>query len=128
MTAELSAYGRLARDPDVRETSSGKAMAFASMAVDVDKREDGQNEKGTLWLNLTAFGKAADILAKLAKGDTLSAMGRVQLNAYTAKDGNRREGIALIVDSIVTAKTSRPQGRPKNDDHQPPAPDDDLPF
>ena len=85
MSAQLSAYGRLGRDPRPVETSSGKAMTVASLAVTIESRESGETGEGTLWLDVVSFGRVADDLARHAKGDLVSVAGRMQ-------PGIRRDG------------------------------------
>ena len=89
----LSAYGRLGRDPKPITTRTGKAMAVASLAVTVSLREDGETVDATQWVNITAFGKVADDLARHSKGEMLSVIGRAQLNRYRPQDGATRDDL-----------------------------------
>ena len=60
-------------------------MTVASLAVTVPSlREDGEIVDTTQWVNITAFGKVADDLARHSKGEMLSVIGRAQLNRYQA--------------------------------------------
>ena len=59
MTMQISAYGRLGKDPKAIQTQSGKAMTTASLAVTLDCREDGETFEGTQWLNLLAEAREA---------------------------------------------------------------------
>ena len=63
MTAQISAYGRLVADPQLKTTSKGTQMAMASMAVPLpcNQADDGT---ATMWLSVLAFGRQADALAK----------------------------------------------------------------
>ena len=133
----LSAYGRLGREPKPITTKTGKAMTVASLAVTVPSREDGETVDATQWLSVTAFGRIADDLAQLGKGDMVSVMGRVQLRRYQSQDGAAREDLELVADSLVSARTSRPAGKGKarssssltsTPDHAPPEFDDEIPF
>ncbi|HIC0754351.1 TPA: single-stranded DNA-binding protein [Escherichia coli] len=56
MTAQISAYGRLVADPQLKTTSKGTQMAMASMAVPLpcNQADDGT---ATMWLSVLAFGK-----------------------------------------------------------------------
>ena len=104
----LSAYGRLGRDPKPITTKTGKTMAVASLAVTVGLREGGETVDTTQWLNITAFGRLADDLARHSKGEMVAVIGRAQLNRYQAQDGGAREDLGLVADSLVSARTSRP--------------------
>ena len=114
--ATLAVYGRLGSDPREFETRKGGAMATASLAVDVPDRsqgaEDGATE--TLWLRVTAFGRVAESLAQHAKGDPVSASGRLQFSRWTDRDGDEREQWAIVADALVSARTVRPGGRRKS--------------
>ena len=104
MTAHLSVYGRLGRDPHAIETRSGKPMAAATIAVEIG--QDGEGEP--LWLGLLAFGRIADDLLRHQKGDLLSAFGRVQRHTWTARNGEEREQLQIIAEGIISARTVRP--------------------
>ncbi len=102
-----SIYGRLGADPVERETKNGKAMVTVSLAVSAG-RPDADEE--TVWFSLAAFGRAAETLARHAKGDLIAAMGPLHRTRFTGRDGQEREGWSLTVESIVSARTVRPSG------------------
>ena len=110
--ATLAVYGRLGSDPREHVTSKGGAMATASLAVDVPDRSQGAEGGATetLWLRVTAFGRVADDLLLCAKGDPVSASGRLQFSRYQARDGETREQWAIVADALVSARTVRPRG------------------
>lgn len=103
MSLQASAYGRLGGAPRAIETKNGKPMAVATLAVDV-----GDDEGPPLWLGIVAFGKLADLLLRHAKGDLVSASGRVQVRRWTDTDGSGREQLQLVADALVSARTVRP--------------------
>ena len=102
-----SLYGRLGADPVERQTRNGKAMVTVSLAVSAG-RPDADEE--TVWFSLAAFGRAAETLARHAKGDLIAAMGPLHRTRFTGRDGQEREGWSLNVESIVSARTVRPGG------------------
>ena len=110
----ISCAGRLGRDPEARQTSGGKDMALASLAVDLPAGKDADPE--TWWLSLMAFGRAAGELAKHRKGDRLAVMGHLQRGRFKGRDGESRESWTLICDSILGPRSARPSGgkRPDN--------------
>ena len=110
--ATLAVYGRLGSDPREHVTSKGGAMATASLAVNVPDRSRDADEgaEATLWLRVTAFGRVADDLLLCAKGDPVSASGRLQFSRYQARDGETREQWAIVADALVSARTVRPRG------------------
>ena len=110
--ATLAVYGRLGSDPREHTTRTGGAMATASLAVDVPDRSQGAEGGATetLWLRVTAFGRVADDLLLCAKGDPVSASGRLQFSRWTDRDGDEREQWAIVADALVSARTVRPGG------------------
>lgn len=105
MSAALAAHGRLGGDPVQRQSASGTTWATASLAVSL-----GDDEGATQWFGLVAFGKVADLLTRHAKGDLLSVSGRLQLRTFDDRDGQSRQQLQVIADSIVSARTVRPGG------------------
>lgn len=100
---QASAYGRLAADPRSIQTKTGKAMAVVNLAVNVD-------DDAPLWFNIIAFGRVAEDLLRHGKGDLVSVAGRVQRNTWTDANGNARERLEIVVDALISARTSRPAG------------------
>ena len=136
MTAQISAYGRLVDDPQVKQTSKGTPMTLARMAVSLpcSQAQDGQ---ATLWLSVLAFGKQADQLAGHEKGNVISVSGTMQISQWTGQNGETRQGYQVIADSVISAKTVRPGGSRRKttgtQGNQPPAGGDDpygddIPF
>ncbi len=104
MTAHLALYGRLGRDPHAIETRTGKPMAAANIAVEIGRSGEGE----PLWLGILAFGHVAEDLLRHRKGDLLSAFGRVQRHTWTTNDGEAREQLQIIAESVISARTVRP--------------------
>lgn len=79
--------GRLGRDPQIRTTSKG--MAVASFSVACDRMYN--DKKLTDWINVVAWGKLAEAVGNLVrKGDEVLVQGRMGTRKYTAKDGSDR--------------------------------------
>jgi single-strand DNA-binding protein len=55
-------------------------------------------------------------LTQVRKGETASAIGRVDLNRRTGQDGQQYEALQLIADTIVSARSARPGGRKKSNE------------
>lgn len=118
MTMQLSAYGRLGKDPKAIQTKSNKAMTTASLAVSLDLRADGETLDGTQWLQPTAFGKQAEALARHKQGDLISVYGHCRLSRYETREGETRESLAVIVGALLSARSTRPGGGRKRSDNQ----------
>ena len=77
--------GRLGRDPEVRYTNSGSAVANFSMATtDTWKDKQGQRQERTEWHNIVAWGRLADFAQNyLKKGKLIYVEGRLQTRDWT---------------------------------------------
>ena len=104
----LAAYGRLTSDPKPIQTSTGKAMTAGNIAVNLMARD----EQVTEFMGLIAFARQADELARMKKGDLLTVSGKLQVNQWN-KDGEEKKQLQIVVDAIVSARTTRPAGRTK---------------
>jgi single-strand DNA-binding protein len=89
--------GRLSRDPEVRTSKAGKAVCKLSIPTD-----DGWGErKKTTWHNIVCFGKTAEIVAQYKKkGDWVCVQGRLEIDEWEDKDGNKRRTPQLIANSV----------------------------
>ena len=110
MSAHISAHGRLARDPQQRETKGGKPMTLASIACDVTPH-NAEGDQETMWLSLMAFGDQAEVLAKCKAGESVSVIGRLTRSRYQAKNGEERESWSCMVDGLLTTRSARPNQR-----------------
>lgn len=114
MTIIASVHGRAARDGELRESQSGKTWCRVSVACEAGTdRESG--DALVQWVTIVGFGRVAEELARVEKGQTVSAIGRMELSRWTGQDGQARESLQLIADAIVTARSARPGGRRPKD-------------
>ena len=114
--------GRLTKDPAIRYTKDGKAVANFSLAVDRRFQKDA-----TDFFDCTAFGKTAEFAEKyLSKGTKVVVSGSVQNNNYTNKDGQNIRSMAFIVDSLEFAESKKADSKPSPQQEAPqiPASDD----
>jgi len=109
----VSAYGRLAKDPETRPPKNGKNMALCSMAVDATPYNAAEDGQETVWFSLVAFGKQAEVLARHQKGEMVAITGDCTQNRWQGQDGNERTGLSVTVDSLVSSRTVRPTRKPK---------------
>ena len=103
-----TAYGKMHKDPRSINTSTGKPMSSASIAVDTSSKRDPE---ANYWLNLLAFGEQAEILLKHQAGDSIGVVGRMQRNKWKDREGIEHEGLQLVVDTLTSSRTIRPGGR-----------------
>lgn len=116
MTLQLSAHARLGKDPRSIDTRTGTAMVVCAAAVNlpVSRSEDTT----TLWLDLVAFGRTAEDLLRHQQGDLLNVMGHVQVRQWTDQQGQQRENWQLMVEALISARTTRPKGGGKRTTQQ----------
>jgi len=127
--------GNLGRDPELRYTPSGKAVATFSLATSERwTSQDGQKQESTTWHNIVVWGKQAEVMKEyLRKGRQVFIEGRIANRSYDDKDGNKKYVSEVVVQnfSFVGGKSesqesSTPVPEPPS---APPAGDDeDLPF
>jgi single-strand DNA-binding protein len=116
MTMHAVVIGRLARDPQTRETKAGAPMAsafvFATGTNDAAEGIEGRDVS----LGVVAFGTLAEELARYRKGETVRLGGTVTLRAWKDPDGTVREQLNLRADSVAGVRRSVPvqdEMRPK---------------
>ncbi len=93
--------GRLVRDPEMRSTQSGVAVASFTLAVDRDFGGKDGGEKQTDFIDCTAWRHTAEFVSKyFSKGRMAVVSGRLQIDNYTDNDGNKRKAAKVIADNI----------------------------
>ena len=93
--------GRLVRDPEMRTTQSGVAVASFTLAVDRDFGGKDGGEKQTDFIDCTAWRHTAEFVSKyFSKGRMAVVSGRLQIDNYTDNDGNKRKSAKVIADNI----------------------------
>jgi single-strand DNA-binding protein len=91
--------GRLTKDPDLRYTTSGTAVATFTLAVDRPRRAD--SEKETDFIPVVAWGKTAENCANyIGKGSLVAVEGRIQVRTYEAKDGGKRWVTEVVAGAV----------------------------
>lgn len=97
--------GRLTRDPEVRYSGEGKAVARATIAVDRRFRSEGQEQTAD-FINLVSFGKTAEFMEKYGrKGVKFALTGRIQTGSYTNKEGVKVYTTDVVVEELEFAES-----------------------
>lgn len=92
--------GRLARDPELRYSSSNLATMRCSIAVDRQFVREGE-ERGADFINIVAFGNRAETMSKyLTKGSQIAVDGRIQTGSYDGADGKKVYTTDVIVENF----------------------------
>ncbi len=94
--------GNLGKDPELRYTPSGTAVATFSLATtERYKDRDGQRQEKTEWHNIVAWRQLAEICGKfLHKGKQVYIEGKIQTRSYDDRDGNKRYITEIVVDQM----------------------------
>ena len=97
---KIMLIGRLTKDPELRYTQSGSAVASFTLAV--NRRFANQNgEREADFINCVAFNKQAENLCRfIKKGGQIGVEGKLQTRRYTAQDGSNRIATEVICDAI----------------------------
>ena len=91
MLNQIFIMGRLARDPEVRHTQSGVTVCSFTLAVDRDIKDKQTGERKTDWIPVTAWRGTAELISRhLHKGDSIVVVGRLEIQEWTDKQGNKR--------------------------------------
>ena len=90
--------GNLGKDPELRYTAGGTAVASFSLATsDRIKGKDGNWEEKTEWHNITLWARLAEIAGEyLSKGKTVYIEGRLQTRKWQDKDGKDRYTTEIV--------------------------------
>ncbi|MDA3962113.1 MAG: single-stranded DNA-binding protein [Planctomycetota bacterium] len=94
--------GNLTRDPQVRFFSNERALADIGLAVNRRWRDrDGNQQEETTFVDVECWGRTAELVGQyLAKGRSCLVEGRLKLDQWEDKDGNRRSKLKVVADNV----------------------------
>ena len=91
--------GRLTKDPEIKYTQSGKAVASFTLAV--DRRKSASGEKQADFISCVAWEKTAETIVNYCgRGQQIAIEGRIQSRSYDAQDGSKRYVTEVVVQSM----------------------------
>ena len=108
MLNHIVIMGRLTRDPELRRTGTGVAVASFSVAVDRDfaGRESGERE--TDFIDCVAGRNTGEFVSKyFTKGSMIVVSGRLQIRGWTDKEGNKRRTAEVVADNVYFGESKR---------------------
>ena len=115
MLNHITIMGRLTRDPELRRTGSGIAVASFSLAVDRDFSPKDGGEKETDFIDCVAWRQTGEFVSKyFTKGRMAVVSGRLQIRGWTDKDGNKRRTAEVNADNVYFADSKRYGEAPAN--------------
>ena len=111
MLNKVFIMGRLARDPELRRTQTGTAVASFTLAVDRDMKNKATGERATDWVDVVAWSHTAEFVSHyFTKGRMAVVEGKLQIRDWTDKDGNKRRTTEVVADNIYfgDSKNTKP--------------------
>lgn len=106
MLNHITIMGRLVRDPELRHTQSGTPVANFSLAVDRDFK--GQDGRDADFIDCVAWRNTANFVERFfAKGRMAIVSGRLQIRAFTDKQGNKRNVAEVVADNVYFGDSKR---------------------
>ena len=104
MLNHIDIMGRLTRDPELRRTQSGTAVASFTLAVS----RDFSDKDKTDFIDVVAWKSTAEFVSKyFSKGRTAVVSGRLQMRDWTDKEGNKRRSAEVIAENIYFGDSKR---------------------
>lgn len=107
MLNHIVLMGRLTRDPELRRTGSGVAVASFTLAVDRDYRpENGEREVD--FINIVAWRGTAEFVSRyFSKGRMAVVSGRLQIRNWTDTEGSKRRSAEVVADNVYFGDSKR---------------------
>ncbi len=108
MLNHITIMGRLTRDPELRRTGSGVAVASFTLAVDRDFGKNENGEKETDFIDCVAWRQTGEFVSKyFTKGRMAVVSGRLQIRPWTDKEGNKRRTAEVIADNVYFGDSNK---------------------
>ena len=108
MLNHIVIMGRLTRDPELRRTGSGVAVASFTLAVDRDFAPKDGGERETDFIDCVAWRQTGEFVSKyFTKGRMIVVSGRLQIRSWTDKDGNKRRSAEIVADNVYFGSSRR---------------------
>jgi single-strand DNA-binding protein len=133
--------GNLGRDPELRYTQGGQAVAnFTLATTERFPGKDGERQERTEWHRIVAWARTAELCAQyLSKGRSVYIEGRLQTREWEDKEGQKRRTTEIVAQTVQflggrdgggggAPRSGGSDVPPADDESAPPPPADDIPF
>lgn len=108
MLNKVFIMGRLTRDPELRRTQSGTAVASFALAVERDFKDNATGKRETDFIDVVAWRQAAEFVSRyFTKGRMAVVEGRLQIRDWTDKDGNKRRTAEIVTEQVYFGDSKR---------------------
>lgn len=97
----ITIAGNLTRDPELRFTQGGRAVASFAVAVSYRFQSNGEWKEESSYFDVTAWGTLGEnIASSLTKGTRVVVSGRLQQRRYETKEGEKRSAVEIVADEV----------------------------
>ena len=108
MLNHITIMGRLVRDPELRRTGTGVAVASFTVAVDRDFGGRDGGERETDFIDCVAWRNTGEFVSKyFTKGSMAVVSGRLQIRGWTDKEGNKRRTAEVVAENVYFGESKR---------------------
>lgn len=98
----IELIGNLTRDPELRYTPSGTAVATIGLATNRTYTSDGEKKEEVDFHKIIAWGKLAELCNQLMKkGSRVFVSGRLQYREWVGQDGNKRRDAEIVLEDMI---------------------------
>jgi len=98
----VTVIGNITRDPELRFTNAGQAIATIGLAVNRRFQRNGQWEENTSFFNVTCWGQLGEnVSASLGKGTRVIVTGRLEQRSWETQDGDKRSVVEIVADEVA---------------------------
>ena len=105
---QIVLMGRLTRDPELRRTQSGTAVASFTLAVDRPFASRDGGERQTDFIDCVAWRNTAEFVSKyFVKGQMAAVTGRLQIRDWTDKEGGKRRSAEVVVENVYFTESKK---------------------
>lgn len=113
MLNKIFIMGRLTRDPELRHTQTGTAVASFTLAVDRDFKDRQSGEKATDFIDVVAWKHTGEFVSRyFTKGRMAVVEGRLQMRDWTDRDGNKRRSAEVVADNVYFGDSKKEDSEP----------------
>lgn len=108
MLNHITIMGRLVRDPELRRTGSGLAIASFCVAVERDYPDKDTGKREVDFIECVAWRQTGEFVSKwFTKGSMIVVSGRLQIRTWTDKDGNKRKTAEINADNVYFGENKK---------------------
>jgi len=126
--------GNLTRDPEVRYTPNGIAVASFAIAINRKYKQGDETKEEVSYIDIVVFGKQAESCGQyISKGDSVLIDGRLQQRRWETEEGQKRRKVEVVAQSVNFMPKRSSSGQGASHGHAEPAPEvpvdeGDIPF